>query len=172
MDGDACLPCGDSGWFKEAAELPDMPDVFANLNTIYRMLVHKKTIVSVAYVSRNAQATPQFGGDLNENIGLMRGGPRDQLIERPWSGMHGMLVHRSVFEDIIKTQGEEIRMKPGGIGTRFNYEYGFFNPLNGEIPGDDIPFATRAARAGHKTFVDLAVQAAHVGDRAYSFKDL
>jgi hypothetical protein len=171
VDGDMLLPAGDPTWFKEAAELPQLADTFAGLHAIYRSLVHQKTIVSCHYVSRHSPATPQFGGgDARRNE--LRRGPQDLLIEAPWAGMGGMLTHRSVFEDIIKTQGDTIRMKPGGIGTRFSYDYAFFHPLDAETPGDDIPLCVRAAKAGHKTYVDLAIQAIHLGDRGYSFRDI
>ncbi len=171
MDGDMMVPASDAAWYKREAEVPKMPDIFAGLNTIYRMLVHKKTIVSCSYVSRRSNAVPQFGGgEFRKNE--IRRGPQDMVIEVPWAGMGGMITHRSVFEDIIKTQGAEIRMKPGGIGARFNYEYAFFNPIDLETCGDDVPFSIRATKAGHKVHVDLAVQAAHIGDRPYTFLDL
>lgn len=171
MDGDMLHPAGDPTWFKEAAELPLLPDTFAGLHAIYRMLVHQKMIISCHYVSRSSSATPQFGGGELRKA-EMRRGPQDLLIEVPWAGMGGMLTHRSVFEDIIKTQGKEIGMKPGGIGTRFEYQYDFFGPIDRETPGDDVPFCIRAVKAGHKTHVDLAVQSLHIGDRGYSFRDL
>lgn len=171
MDGDMLHPAGDAPWYKEAAELPNLPDQFAGLHAIYRMLVHNKTIVSCHYVSRARSAVPQFGGGDARKSELRRG-PQDRLIEVPWAGMGGMLTHKSVFEDIIKTQGNEIRMKPGGIGARFGYEYAFFNPIDLETCGDDVPFCLRAGKAGHKTHVDLAVVSAHLGDRSYTFNDL
>jgi hypothetical protein len=103
---------------------------------------------------------------------LVKQGPQDRLIEVPWVGFGGVLTHRKVFEDIIATQGDEIRMKPGGVGTMFNYEYGFFDPIDRETPGDDVPFGIRAGKAGHKCYVDLAIVGAHVGDRAFTYQDL
>jgi len=173
QDGDSIVPCGDAAWFKEATDLPNMSDAFAGVNSILRALVHKKTIVSCCYVGRKLGAPPQFsGGDTVDMRARVRRGPRNELIEVAWAGFGGILTHRSVFESIIKTQGDEIRMAPNGIGKRFGYEYGFFNPLNGEVPSDDVPFCIRAGRAGHKTYVDLAIMAAHVGSRPYTYQDL
>lgn len=173
-DGDSLLPCGDAAWYKQAANLPLMPDVYAGVHTIHRLLYHKKTFVSCCYVSRHNDAVPQFGGgNTPEMRQMVRRGPQPLLIERPWSGFGGMLTHRKVFEDIIAVMGEEIRMSPNShIAQRFNYEYAFFDPLNREVPGDDVPFASRAAKAGHKCYVDLAVQAAHIGDRAFTYADI
>lgn len=172
-DGDMIFPCGDAVWYKQHAEIPDMPDIFAGINTIYRLLVHRKSMVSCSYVGRKAGAPPQFGGDAQVNRSELRRGPQAKVIERPWCGFGGGLTHRSVFDDIVKTQGDEIRM-PAGSDTakRFNYEYAFFHPLAVDVPGDDIPFCHRAKRAGHKVYVDLAVQAAHIGDRAFTYKDV
>lgn len=174
-DGDNIHPCGDAEWFKEAAGLPQMPDVFANLNSITRALSHKKTIVSVCYVDRKRGAIPQFeGGSTQEWRAEVKKGPRDKVVERAWSGMGGCLIHRSVFEDIIKSQGDEIKMsqEPGSVGQRFNYQWDFFGALSREMPGDDLPFFHRAARAGHKCHVDLALMGAHIGDRAFTFADI
>lgn len=173
MDGDTVVPCGDAKWFKDAAELMNMPDTFAGLHAIHRMLWHKKTIMSCAYVSRRKPAVPQFGGQPEGNRMDMRRGPQDRVIERPWVGFGGILTHRSVFEDIIRTQGPEIKMAANSeIGKRFGYDYSFFHGLDRETPADDLPFCIRAGRAGHKCHVDLAVQAAHIGDRAYTYADI
>lgn len=172
MDGDSLHPAGNAKWYKEAAELPGMPDAFAGLNSIYRAIWHKKTIVSCSYIARRKGGPPQFGGVTDEVRTRMKAGPRDEILEVPWAGFHGILTHRSVFTDILKTQGDEIKMKPGGIGERFGYTHGFFNPIDGETPSDDIPWCRRAVKAGHKIFVDLAISSAHVGDRAYTHADL
>lgn len=176
--GDTIVPCGDVAWFKQAADVPQMPDIFAGFNTIYRLLAHyvklgrkDATMVSVSYVARREGGELQFGGG-EKMRQLVKQGPRDQLIEVPWVGFGGVLTHRSVFEDIIKTQGDSIRLKQGGVGSRFGYEYGFFSPIDQNYPSDDLPFCIRAQRAGHKIHVDLAVQAAHFGDRAFTFADL
>lgn len=173
QDADNIVPCGDGKWFREAADLPQMPDAFANLHSIHRALVHGKKIVSACYIAKRRGGPPQFaGGDTPAMRDMVKLGPRDRLIEVGWSGMGAMLTHRDVFTDIIKTQGDEIKMKPGGIGDRFGYSHAFFHPTDIESPSDDIPFARRAGIAGHKIYVDLAIQSAHVGDRAFSWQDL
>lgn len=172
LDADMCLPAGDPEWFKREADLPDLPTPFAEVHAIYRSLVHKKTIVSCAYVSRRKDAVPQFGGSNSIIRAELKKGPRDKLIEAPWCGFGGVLTHRSVFEDIIRTQGDEIAMRPGGIGERFSYSHAIFHPLDTETNGDDIPACYRAIKAGHKIHIDLAICAAHIGDRAYTYKDL
>jgi hypothetical protein len=171
-DADMLHPAGDAEWFKREAELPDVPEVFAGVHAIFRALVHRKKIVSCAYVSRRKNAVPQFGGDNALLRAELKNGPKNKLIEVPWCGFGGVLTHRSVFEDIIKQQGEEIKMRPGGIGERFSYTYAFFHPTDVETCGDDVPMCQRAIRAGHKIHVDLAIHSAHIGDRPYTYKDL
>lgn len=174
MDGDSIVPCGDAAFYKAMADLPNLPDTFAGLNSILRTMYHKKTIVSVCYVGRSKGAPPQFGGgNLPLYRALVKRGPRDEIIDRPWAGFGGILTHRSVFEDIVNKFGDEIRVKPDSmVAKKWNYEFSFFHPLDMETCGDDAPLCSRALRAGHKTYVDLALQAAHVGDRAFTFQDL
>lgn len=177
LDSDMLTPCGDAEYFKRESELPDLPDAYAGMHTIYRLLAHKlkrgidARVVGVSYVSKKRGAVPQFGGG-DEMRADLRRGPRDALKEVPWIGFGGVLTHRTVFEDIIKTQGDEIRMKPGGIGDRFGYKYAFFHPTDIETPGDDLPACRRMTRAGHKIYVDLSLAASHIGDRAYTFRDI
>lgn len=172
QDGDNIWPAGDATWFKHAAELPDMPDAFAGLHSIYRALYHKKSIVSGVYPARHKGLAAQFGNAAALRDQLRRG-PQNRLIEAPWVGFGGVLTHRKVFEDIIASQGNEIRIDPSGaLAKRWGYEYSFFHSANPEVPGDDIPWAIRAERAGHKCHVDLAIMGAHVGDRAFNFTDL
>jgi len=176
--GDTIVPAGDPLWYKQAADMPNVSDVYAGINTIYRLLSHRlkrgikdATFVSCSYVSKKDRGDPQFGGGPQMRQ-LVRQGPQDRLIEVPWVGFGGVLTHRSVFEDIIRTQGDEIKMEPNSVGSRFGYQWGFFSPLDRHTPGDDVPFAERARKAGHKIYVDLAVQAGHFGDRVFTFNNL
>lgn len=171
-DGDTIPPYGDAVAYKMMCQTPAMPDVFAGVHAIYRMLVHKRNFVSACYIGRRKGAPPQFGGDAELIRGIVKRGPRNELLETDWTGFGFALTHRNVFLDIIKTQGEEIRVTNQGLTNRFGYEYAFFTPTGVNIPGDDIPFCHRATKAGHKVAVDLSVFAAHIGNHAYSYADL
>ncbi len=174
-DADNVNPCGNAPWFKRAVGVPDMPDTFAGLNSITRALSHKKTIVSVCYVDRKRGQIAQFeGGSTPEWRAEVKRGPRDKVVVRPWSGMGGCLTHRSVFEAIIKTQGDEIKMSdaPGSMGQCFDYQWDFFGPSSREIPGDDLSFMARAKKAGHDCYVDLALMSGHGPDRCYTYADI
>ena len=172
-DGDTVPPYGNAEEFKKLCQAPNMSDTFAGVHSIYRMLVHKKTFVSACYVGRRKGAPPQF--DEGESLSMrtmIKRGPRNELMERQWTGFGFTLTHRAVFEDIIKTQGDEIRVTNKGLTNRFGYDYAFVNPIDINVPGDDIPFCHRAARAGHKVVVDMSVFAAHIGNHAYTYNDL
>lgn len=172
-DSDTVPPYGNAEAFKKLCQNPGMPDPFAGVHSIYRMLVHKKPFVSACYVGRKKGAPPQFfTGDAETVRSLVKRGPRNELLECEWTGFGFVLTHRRVFEDVIKTQGEEIRVKNDGLRAKFGYDYAFFTPTGVDIPGDDIPFCVRAVKAGHKPVMDLSVFAAHIGNYAYTHADL
>lgn len=172
-DSDTIPPYGDAEAFKKLCQNPNIPDTFAGVHSIYRMLVHKKSFVSACYVGRKKGAPPQFfTGDAETVRSLVKRGPRNELLECEWTGFGFVLTHRRVFEDVIKTQGEEIRVKNDGLRAKFKYDYAFFTPTGVDIPGDDIPFCIRAAKAGHKVTMDLSIFAAHIGNHAYTYADL
>lgn len=172
-DSDSVFPCGDAALFRELCDLPDMPDAYAGLNTIYRMLVHKKKCVSVCYVGRRKGAPPQFsGGDTAAIRAKIKKGPRNELHKVDACGFGGLLIHRSVIEDVISQQGDEMRHNSPYLKERFGYEYALCDPTTKETPGDDYPLCSRIRRAGHEIFVDLSVMAGHVGSKVYTFNDL
>lgn len=172
-DSDTVPPYGDAEAFKKLCQNPNMPDAYAGVHSIYRMLVHKKPFVSACYIGRRKGAPPQFStGDTESMKSVMKRGPRNELLECDWTGFGFVLTHRQIFEDIVKTQGEEIRVKNDGLRTRFGYDHAFFTPTGVDIPGDDIPFCIRAAKAGHKVTMDLSVFAAHIGNHAFTYADL
>ena len=171
-DSDTIPPYGDAAAFKKLCQNPTMPDTFAGVHSIYRMLVHKKSFVSACYIGRRKGAPPQFSRNDLDVKSVMRRGPRNELLECDWTGFGFVLTHRKVFEDVIATQGDEIKVKNESLRSRFGYDYAFFTPTGVDIPGDDIPFCIRAAKAGHKVVMDLSIFAAHIGNHAYTYNDL
>ena len=172
-DSDTIPPFGDAAAFKQLCQTPNLPDVFAGLNPINRLRSHNRSLVSSCYVGRRKGAPPQFaGGEMESTRQVMRRGPRNSVMEVDWAGFGFILTKRTVFEDIIKTQGDQIRVKNDGLRKRFGYDYAFFTPMDINTPGDDIPFCIRAAKANHKLLLDMAVFAAHIGNYAYTYNDL
>lgn len=170
-DDDMIHPCGDAAWFKQATGKKNFPDVYAGINSILRLMVHGKKMVSGCYVGRKIGASPQFaGGDSPAMRQLIARGPSQNLLKPDWCGFGGVLVHREVFTDIIRTQ-PEIETKNPYIRSRLGYEYGFFNPIEQDF-GDDISFCARARKAGHEIHVDCSVMLEHVGNRSFGYEDL
>lgn len=171
MDSDSVLPCGNAQWFKQVCGLNRLSDVYAGVNTILRLMAHNKTFVSCVYVSKSNDPSPQFAGGESHRADI-RGGPRDEIKAVPAVGFGGVLTHRKMFEDIIASQGDEIRHASPYLKQRFGYDYSFFDPTTKETPGDDYPLCARAIRAGHQPFIDKAVFAGHVGRKIYTYADI
>lgn len=171
-DGDMVHPHGDAKAFKQMADAPEFPDVYAGIHCINRMLHHKKTLVGVAYRGRKRGVGFQFHGAASMEIkDMMKRGPQQRLLAREWMGFGGVLVHRSVFEDIIKTQGAEIRVENESLKKVLGYEYAFFSSEDKNDCGDDLVFCRRARAAGHQPYVDLSLFSSHVGNVALNYQD-
>ncbi len=173
-DADSVPPNGNAdSYYRTTGLTPtQMPEMFASVHAIYRMLVHKKTIVSGNYIAKRKGGTAQFGGgDTANMMQTIRRGPQDRVLEVPWVGFGGVLVHRRVFEDIANTYGDELKHNNAYLKQRFGFTLNFFSPLSSSIVGDDLSFCARAEKAGHKSHVDLAVQIGHVGAHTFTFVD-
>lgn len=166
IDSDMVLPAGDAKWFKDTTKLDAIPDVFCGVNSILRMLHHRKKLIGCTYFAKRDMGDAQFAGGHDQLlVNGLRSRPRDEIRPVDWIGFGGVLTHRDVFLDIIKTQGDEIKVTDAGIKRRFGYDYAFFD----NIPGwtEDTSFCVRAKKAGHQPYVDFSVRAAHVGEHCY-----
>lgn len=169
VDDDMILPCGDAEWFKSVCSAPAFPDTFAGLNTIGRLLYHKKTLIGGCYFNRTPTGKAQFNeAALNREIDAMIhvAGPRNEIRATKWVANGCMLVHRSVYEDMAKN-GIAVRLDEAHE-RYLGYRYGFFDPLEPGM-GEDVSFCLRAEKAGHQAFVDLSVMPSHIGQMAYNY---
>ncbi len=105
LDDDMLVPVGNAGWFNRYTGLA-LPDSFAGLNTLNRLMSHNKSIVSGLYFQRKDEGRAVFlealmadmaGDDANREA---RTAPRDFLKEVTWAGTGCMLIHRSVALDM------------------------------------------------------------------------
>lgn len=169
IDDDVILPCGSPGLFRFLTGCYDpinganeqhwsfkIPDNFLNFIAPDRLISHGKTIVSGIYFDRwqKNTITAVFGEGPKTSL------PADQLHPVDFTGFGCIAVHRSVYEDIVKTFPEV--MKKDAPGN----ESGFFTPIQGEdgrMWGEDQSFCWRAKQSGHTTFMDLAVICGHIG---------
>lgn len=175
LDRDIVLPCGDVPWFRGAVGNQSFPAPFAKLNTLARLIASGRKIVGGCYFGRHPGAKAQFNeAHVNKLVNSMvHSGPRNVVEKTRWVANGCMLVHRDVYLDIIKTQGESIRIKDVERQRALGYEYRFFTPqFDDEDLADnseDVTFCDRAQKAGHDVYVDHAIIPGHIGKTAYSY---
>lgn len=103
IDDDMVIPFGNAQWFNAFTGF-NLPDNFAGLNALDRLMSHKKTLVGALYFGRHQNGPPVYNeGTANpQEATYARGGPYDLIKPTKWVGTGCMLIHRSVYEDIEK----------------------------------------------------------------------
>ena len=175
-DDDVVPPHGDVAFHRAISENPNFPEAFIKLHPIGRLLQAKKTLVSAVYFSRRKGGRAQFESAFANRAAdeVEHRGPRNIVTKDGWCGLGFCLIHRNVFLDIQRTQ-PELEIKDAVRARQLSYKWRFFNPLS--VTGDDsensedAAFCTRAAKAGHATWIDHAVSCVHVGAKGYSFRN-
>jgi hypothetical protein len=101
VDGDEILPTGDAKLFNALAGMR-LPDEFAGLNILDRLLSHGKTVVGAVYWGRYPGSKPIYAEAMSSERedAYARGGPYNLIKPTAWIGFGAVLVHRSVFLDI------------------------------------------------------------------------
>jgi uncharacterized protein YacL (UPF0231 family) len=101
VDGDEILPTGDAKLFNSVARMR-LPDAFAGLNILDRLLSHGKTLVGAVYWGRYEGSKPIYAEAMTseKEDAYARKGPYDLIKPTAWVGFGAVLVHRSVFLDI------------------------------------------------------------------------
>jgi hypothetical protein len=138
-----------------------------------QLLSRNEKFISGCYFRHNIDGKPQFADGYGNPMvsGACHSGPRNLAISTTWTGFGWTLVHRSVFEDVIKQAGDELLL-PMESRAGQGYTYRFFSPIADEVKNDaseDVYFCARALRAGHRIFVDQSVYPAHVGMQAFGY---
>lgn len=103
IDDDEIVPWGNAAWYRAFTGF-DVPDKFAGLNTLDRLLSHGKTLVGGLYFGRWKGGKPVYaeGTDDPREAEYARRGPHDVCKPTRWVGTGCMLIHRSVYTDIEK----------------------------------------------------------------------
>jgi hypothetical protein len=176
LDRDIVLPCGDVAWFRQATGNPAFPAPFAKLNTLARLMSDNRKIVGGCYFGRHPGAHAQFNEAHTNKLvdSMVHSGPRNVVEKTRWIANGCMLVHRDIYLDIIKTQGEQIRIKDVERQRALGYTYRFFTPqFDDEDLADnseDVSFCARVEKTGlHDIYVDHAIVPGHIGKTAYSY---
>jgi hypothetical protein len=175
LDDDAVPPWGDVQAFRNLVHNPNFPEDFIKLNVIYRLVGSGKKFIGGCYFGRHPGGRAQYAEAIASNISdqAAHAGPRNLIQATNWIGMGGpTLVHRSVYEDIMRTQPEGNIQNPA-LARLLGYRYKFFSQTAADTDesenSEDKNFCVRATRAGHQIFVDHAVMPAHVGRMGFSF---
>lgn len=120
VDDDMILPAGNAAVYRSFLGR-DVPDQFAKLNTIDRLLSHGKTLVGALYFGRWAHGRPVYaeGADDKTEEAWIRKGPYDMVKPTRWVGTGCMLIHRRVFLDIEAKFPHLARKDENGGGQWF-----------------------------------------------------
>ncbi|SRR5258706_7813348 len=132
VDDDMVLPIGNAPWFKAYSGWNWMPDEFAGLNTLDRLMSHKKSVVGALYFGRHSNGPPVFSeGAQPEMAKIARQAPQDKLFKTNWVGTGAILIHRQVFLDIEKRFPRLARDSEGNKGQWFtSSEHGLMEELD------------------------------------------
>jgi hypothetical protein len=107
LDDDMVVPCGNAAWFNRYTGMA-LPETYAGLHTLNRLVSHGKTLVSGLYFQRRDGGRAVYYDALVETPAgeaenrEARTAPRPTLKETEWAGTGCLLVHRSVPLDIRK----------------------------------------------------------------------
>lgn len=168
VDDDMILQCGDAAWFKAASQCPQYPNTFAGINTVGALISAGKTLVGGTYFARQPGGRALFNDAYAspEANQLAHQGPRPDVLPTKWVATGCMLVHRSVYEDIIR-KAIAPQLSPEEA-KGYGYEFGFFDQVSSGL-GEDQSFCIRAEKAGHQPHIDFRVMPSHVGQASFNF---
>lgn len=172
IDSDVIAPFKDPGFFYDHpvyASPSRIKPQFLNVMAAERLLQAGKTIVGAVYQQRSANPKakmviqpdlhPRNPTDTDIVRGLKENGPRDEVIEVGYVAFGCTLVHRSVFEDIMKSNPDRAPLNPDEPFDFFGHDCG--------KEGEDIAFSKLAIKSGHKCWLDLGLWCAHIGNYPY-----
>lgn len=194
VDDDNVPPFGNAALYNSFTGF-NLPDKFAGMHGIDRLMSHGKTLIGGLYRGRWPQSGPVFG-EGPAFTRYLEEAPRDEIRETQWVGFGFVLIHRSVFEDIEKAFPDLARDEDGSCGNWFtSSEHDLVKAVQQALAesdpeimrkilelglaksnrtsnlgvGEDVIFCRRAAQAGHPCFVDLGCIVAHLGEFPYGF---
>lgn len=103
IDDDMIVPFGQASWFNAHTGF-NLPERFAGMNALDRLLSHNKTLVGGTYFGRHRYGAPMYAEGANNpaEAEFARKAPHDLIKATRWVGTGCLLIHRSVFEDIEK----------------------------------------------------------------------
>lgn len=120
IDDDMLIPFGNARWFNAYAGA-DLPEQFAGLNALDRLLSHGKTLVGGLYFGRHSTGAAMYseGACVPKEGEFARKAPIDMIKPTRWVATGCLLVHRQVFLDIEKRFPRLARNRDGKRGHWF-----------------------------------------------------
>jgi hypothetical protein len=149
-----------AGVFRKITGMNNLPDEYAGVNPIERMVSWGKTIIGGCYWDRYGCDSVMCGLD----GGWKFKPPFNTLHPVTFCGTGFVLVHRQVYLDIAKKFPETMMEKVTAN------DCAFFSTLiaeDGRMRGEDESFGLRAAQAGHPSYLDLGIVCGHVGYKTF-----
>lgn len=117
-DDDMLVPFGNAKWYRANTRF-NVPEKFAGLDTIDRLMSHGKTVVGALYFGRAPGSKAVYNESCNEKENAYaRGAPYDLIKPTRWVGTGCVLIHRRVFEDIEK-RFPALARNPQGTGGQW-----------------------------------------------------
>jgi hypothetical protein len=195
LDDDMLVPFGNAQWFNSYSGA-NLPEKFAGLHAIDRLLSHRKTIVGGLYFGRHPHGAPMYGeGRVPQEAAYARKAPYDLIKPTRWVATGCLLVHRSVFTDISKRfprlNGNWFSSSEHHAMDLLDQLRALLNdgPKSGEQAyrahqllenglakiqstsslgmGEDVQFCIRAKEVGHQPYVDMGLVCGHIGHSVY-----
>ncbi len=101
LDDDMVVPWGNATWFNRKTGL-NLPDKFAGMHTLNRLMSHQKTLVGGLYFGRNSESKPMYseGCSSESEKEYAKKAPYDLVKATRWVATGCLLVHRQVYLDI------------------------------------------------------------------------
>lgn len=136
---------------------------------VVRLMDHKKSITCAAY--------PMKTIPIRYNYSIARPEQRQgSLIQIDSMGLGFALIHRSVFLDIAKKYGDELRYIPDDGSSnvphtdeeKYNSYHYFLEMRKGlSYMAEDISFFSRAKSVGHDAWLDTDIELCHIGSHVF-----
>lgn len=120
IDDDMLIPFGNAKWFN-AYSGANLPEKFAGLHALDRLLSHGKTLIGGLYWGRHKHGAAMYaeGAAIPKEAEFARTAPLDLIKPTRWVATGCLLVHRSVFEAVEKKFPRLARGLDGKGGNYF-----------------------------------------------------
>lgn len=119
MDDDMLIPFGNAKWFN-AYTGGNLPEQFAGLHAIDRLLSHGKTVVGGLYFGRHPHGAAMYseGATIPSEKEFARRAPMNLVKPTRWVATGCLMIHRNVFLDIEK-KFPRLARRPDGMGGQW-----------------------------------------------------